>query len=341
MKHLLVTGGCGFIGSSFVHQSIEAGFRVTNLDALTYAGSTANLQGLKKPENYTFVHGRVEDGELVRKLLKENKFDAVVHFAAESHVDRSITGPAAFIESNIVGTFNLLQSSLEHWRTLTGTAKEAFRFVQVSTDEVYGTLGETGYFTEDSKYLPNSPYSASKAAGDLLARAWFHTYGFPVITTNCSNNYGPRQFPEKLIPRMITCALEHKPLPVYGTGANVRDWIHVEDHARGVRLAMEKGRRGDVYLFGGRAERRNIDVVKTLCRAMDELHPWSGHKHEELVTFVEDRLGHDHRYAIDDTKSEKELGFKRAYDFESGLLATVRWYLDNGKWLEQIKAKGS
>lgn len=337
MEHFLVTGGCGFIGSNFVHLATSQGYRVTNLDAMTYAGHTANLKDLKKPELHEHVEGRIEDEALVAKLFEKHRFDAVIHFAAESHVDRSITGPKDFITTNIMGTFNLLQCARQSMDKRTEAQKAQFRFIQVSTDEVYGELDETGYFTEESKYLPNSPYSASKAAGDLLARAWFQTYGFPVIVTNCSNNYGPRQFPEKLIPRMITQALAGQSLPVYGKGANVRDWIHVEDHCEGILLALRKGKLGETYLFGGGAERRNLDVVRTICSQLDELRPRANGKYEELIEFVTDRLGHDHRYAIDDRKAVESLGFKRRHTFEEGLQATICWYLENGTWLKEVQ----
>lgn len=342
-KTILVTGGAGFIGSSFVAQAVERGEKVIVLDALTYAGHKENLAWISQEKgSYQLVEGNICDGDLVASLLKEHQVNAVVHFAAESHVDNSITDPAAFIHTNIVGSYTMLQAGREYWEGLSGDTKDAFRFVHVSTDEVFGSLGETGKFTPESPAQPNSPYSASKAASDHLARAWFHTYGFPVITTNCSNNYGPRQFPEKLIPHMITQALSGKTLPVYGDGKNIRDWIHVEDHANGVFLALTKGESGGVYLFGGNAEKTNIDLVNTLCETLDELKPKAdGTSYKTQIKFVVDRLGHDRRYAIDDSKSESALGFKRHYTLEKGLRATIKWYLDNGTWCEAVLAKAA
>ena len=330
---ILVTGGCGFIGSTFVRQRVERGDTVVVLDALTYAGHRENLAGVAGPGSVELVVGDICDGALVGSLFTQHRFDAVVNFAAESHVDRSIASPAAFIETNIRGVFVLMSASLEHAKR-----HEGFRFVQISTDEVYGSLGPTGKFSETTPMAPNSPYSSSKAAGDLLARAWFHTYGLPVITTNCSNNYGPRQYPEKLIPTMITNALAGRPLPVYGDGGNVRDWIHVEDHCAGISLALERGRCGETYCFGGDAERNNLQVVKGICAELDRLQPRpDGRPHESGISFVTDRLGHDRRYAIDDTKASRELGFQRAYGkFEDGLAQTVRWYLENRAWCDAV-----
>lgn len=341
-KTLLVTGGCGFIGSAFVRQQATLGHKVIVLDALTYAGHKENLQGIPHPDRVELVVGNICDGKLVADLLARHQVTKLVHFAAESHVDRSISEPSAFIETNVTGTFTLLNAAHAYFQGLSEGAKANFRYVQVSTDEVYGALGDTGKFSETTPYAPNSPYSASKAAGDMLARAWFHTYHLPTVTTNCSNNYGPRQFPEKLIPHMIQCALNGKPLPVYGNGGNVRDWIHVEDHSRGVALAMEKGRVGETYCFGGNAERNNLDVVRTICKILDELAPRAdGKPHDSGISFVTDRKGHDWRYAIDDTKAQKELGFKREYNFESGLRETVRWYLDNKTWSQAVLANAA
>ena len=336
-KTLLVTGAAGFIGSGFVRDRVAQGLKVIVLDALTYAGHRENLENLKGSGSCQLVIGNICDPKLVSTLLAEHQVQAVVNFAAESHVDRSITGPSAFIETNIQGTFNLLSQSLEYWKSLEEPLKKNFRYLQISTDEVYGSLGPTGKFSETTPYAPNSPYSASKAAGDHLVRAWHHTYGLPTITTNCSNNYGPRQFPEKLIPLMITHALTGKPLPVYGDGGNVRDWIHVEDHCRGIWLALERGRPGETYCFGGNAERNNLDVVRSICRQLDRIRPRAdGKSHETGIAFVKDRLGHDRRYAIDDTLAQKELGFTRQYDFETGLENTIQWYLDHSAWCASV-----
>lgn len=335
-KTLLVTGGAGFIGSAFVRQAAEKGDKVIVLDALTYAGHRENLDGV----NCELVVGSINDGKLVSQLLTQHAVDAVVNFAAESHVDNSIHSPAIFIETNIVGTYTMLEASLAYWRGLSGDKKTSFRYIQISTDEVYGSLGETGKFHEETPMSPNSPYSSSKAAGDHLARAWFETYGLPTIVTNCSNNYGPRQYPEKLIPHMITCALNGKPLPIYGDGKNIRDWIHVEDHCRGVRLALDKGRPGQTYCFGGNAERENIQLVSILCNILDNLHPKKdASSYQSQITFVTDRAGHDRRYAIDDRKAVTELGFMRNYNFENGLKATVEWYLDNADWCAAVSSE--
>ena len=331
-RTLLVTGGAGFIGSSFVEMAIGRGHRVVVLDALTYAG---HRESLPVHEACRLVVGSIADATLVGKLVREEKVGAVVNFAAESHVDRSIDAPGDFIDTNVVGTFKMLHASLDYWRSLSPDEAASFRYLQVSTDEVYGALGETGKFTETSPMTPNSPYAASKAAGDHLVRAWNHTYGLPTITTNCSNNYGPRQHPEKLIPHLITCALAGKPLPIYGTGGNTRDWIHVEDHCAGIFLALERGRLGETYCFGGDAERKNLDVARQICTILDELRPRAdGVSYDKQLTFVADRLGHDWRYAIDDALAQKELGFARKYRFEDGLEATVKWYLDHQQWCE-------
>ena len=335
-KLLLVTGGAGFIGSNFVLEAVRRGHTVVNLDALTYAGNLENLTSLQDNAAHTFVHGSILDRELVAKLLAEHRPDAIVHFAAESHVDRSILGPAAFIETNVNGTFTLLDAALKHWKALSGASRESFRFLHVSTDEVYGSLGpdEAG-FHEETPYRPNSPYSASKAASDHLVRAYFHTFGLPVLTTNCSNNYGPYQFPEKLIPLMIHNATSGKPLPVYGDGQNVRDWLYVADHCDAILRVLEKGRTGETYNVGGLNEQKNIDVVKTLCAALDELHP-AGAPHDKLITYVKDRPGHDRRYAIDCRKLQGELAWHPRESFATGLRKTVEWYLSNPSWVEKI-----
>jgi dTDP-glucose 4,6-dehydratase len=339
-KCYLVTGAAGFIGSNFVELMVKRGHSIIILDALTYAGHVENLENIQGPGRFQLVQGNICDAQLVSRLLKEHSVDGLLNFAAESHVDRSISGPSAFIETNILGTFNLLSCSLEYWKNLTGAKRESFRYLQVSTDEVYGSLGETGKFSETTAYAPNSPYSASKAAADHLVRAWHHTYGLPTLTTNCSNNYGPKQFPEKLIPTMITNALRGLPLPVYGDGGNIRDWIHVMDHSRGILLALEKGKPGSTYCFGGNAERNNLDVVRSICRHLDKLSPRKdGKPHEVGIQFVTDRLGHDRRYAIDDTLAEKELGFVREFNFEQGLEDTLRWYLTHQSWSEAVLRK--
>jgi dTDP-glucose 4,6-dehydratase len=339
-KNLLVTGGAGFIGSNFVEIAVQRGHKVIVLDALTYAGHPENLKGIQGPGSLELIQGNIADTQLVPQLLKEHQIDAVLNFAAESHVDRSISGPSLFIETNIQGAFNLVEASLAYWKSLTGSKKDQFRHLQVSTDEVYGSLGPTGKFSETVPYAPNSPYSASKAAADHLVRAWHHTFGLPTITTNCSNNYGPKQFPEKLIPTMITNALQGKPLPVYGDGGNIRDWIHVQDHCNGIFLALEQGKPGSTYCLGGNAERNNLDVVRTICRELDRLsRRKDGKPHESGIQFVADRLGHDRRYAIDDTLAQQELGFKRQFNFEEGLANTVRWYMEHSKWCEIVMRK--
>jgi dTDP-glucose 4,6-dehydratase len=335
-KLLLVTGGAGFIGSNFVLEAVRRGHRVLNLDALTYAGNLDNLASLEGNAAHTFVHGSILDGKLVAKLLAEHQPDAIVHFAAESHVDRSILGPAAFVETNVNGTFTVLDAALKHWKILSEPARADFRFLHVSTDEVYGSLapGEAA-FHEETSYKPNSPYSASKAASDHLVRAYFHTYGLPVLTTNCSNNYGPYQFPEKLIPLMIHNATSGKALPVYGDGQNVRDWLYVADHCAAILMVLEKGRTGETYNVGGLNEQKNIDVVKTVCATLDELHP-AGAPHEKLITYVNDRPGHDRRYAIDCRKLQGELGWQPRESFATGLRKTVEWYLGNEEWVQKI-----
>ncbi|MGE0357081.1 MAG: dTDP-glucose 4,6-dehydratase [Burkholderiales bacterium] len=336
---ILVTGGAGFIGSNFVLDWLQAGGEaVVNLDKLTYAGNLANLAGVANDPRHHFVRGDIGDSALVDSLLAKHRPRAVVHFAAESHVDRSIHAPGEFVQTNVVGTFRLLESVRGHWQGLDAGAREAFRFLHVSTDEVYGSLSETDpAFTETTPYAPNSPYSASKAASDHLVRAYHHTYGVPAVTTNCSNNYGPFQFPEKLVPLMIANALEAKPLPVYGDGRQVRDWLYVGDHCEAIRLALAKGRPGEVYNIGGNAERRNLEVVHALCDALQSLRP-RPEGYLGLVTRVADRPGHDRRYAIDARKARAELGWSPRESFESGLARTVRWYLDNAAWVEGVRS---
>ncbi len=330
-KNILVTGGAGFIGSAFVAQSVAKGQKVIVLDALTYAGNRENLEWIK-PSNYELIVGSITDGKLVQSLLRQHSIDAIVHFAAESHVDNSISKPAVFIETNIVGTYILLEAAREYWNEMAKDKKDDFRFIHVSTDEVYGALGETGKFDENSPRRPNSPYSASKASSDLLAQAWFATYKLPTIITNCSNNYGPRQYPEKLIPVIVSNALSGKKLPVYGDGRNIRDWIHVEDHCSGVALALEKGMPGETYCFGGDSEITNIELVRRICKILNDLVPGkSANPYEAQIEFVKDRLGHDYRYAIDDSKACRALGFRHQHNFDSGLRSTVEWYVNEYK----------
>ena len=336
---ILVTGGAGFIGSNFVLNWLaEDGGRVVNLDKLTYAGNPANLASVAGNPAYTFVHGDICDAELVAALLREHRPRAVVHFAAESHVDRSIVGPEAFLRTNIDGTFTLLRAARGHYDSLAGEEREQFRFLHVSTDEVYGTLTpEAPAFHEETPYAPNSPYAASKASSDHLVRAWVHTYGLPAIITNCSNNYGPYQFPEKLIPLMIANALQGKALPVYGDGQQVRDWLYVVDHCRALQTVLERGRVGETYNIGGGNQRSNLEVVTTVCALLDELVPESKFKpHFQLVKYVTDRPGHDRRYAIDARKLEGELGWSAQESFETGLRKTVKWYLANAAWVEGV-----
>jgi dTDP-glucose 4,6-dehydratase len=333
----LVTGGAGFIGGNFVREAVARGVRVINLDALTYAGNLESLRDLDGNPDHVFVHGDIGDRTLVPRLLAEYRPDAVLNFAAESHVDRSIDGPAAFIQTNVVGTLALLESVRDYWKSLEGTAREAFRFLHVSTDEVYGSLGETGRFTEQTPYAPNSPYSASKAASDHLVRAFHHTYGLPTLTTNCSNNYGPYHFPEKLIPLVIARALAGEPLPVYGDGRQVRDWLYVSDHCEAIRTVLAGGRVGETYNIGGNAEKQNIEVVKAICALLDERRPREdGKPRESQITFVADRPGHDRRYAIDASKLRNELGWEPKYTFERGLAETVDWYLANQDWVRHV-----
>jgi dTDP-glucose 4,6-dehydratase len=339
MNKILVTGGAGFIGSALVRHLINStDYIVINVDALTYAGNLESLAPIYDDPRHIFEKVDIRDRAELDRLFRQYQPDAVMHLAAESHVDRSIDGPAEFIQTNIIGTYNLLEAARAYWNTLQPQQKDAFRFLHVSTDEVYGSLGDSGYFLEDSPYQPNSPYSASKASSDHLVRAWHHTYGFPVLTSNCSNNYGPYQFPEKLIPLMILNALEGKPLPVYGKGDNIRDWLYVDDHVRALLTVLEKGRLGETYNIGGHNEKTNLDVVTTLCALLDELKPDSPHApHENLITFVTDRPGHDQRYAIDASKMAQELGWRPRETFETGLRSTVQWYLHNTMWCQHVQ----
>jgi len=340
MKVILVTGGAGFIGSNVVLHLLERGdARVINLDKLTYAGNLESLDHALSDSNHVFTRGDIADRDLLMRVFENHRPDAVVNLAAESHVDRSIDGPAAFVQTNIVGTFELLEAARIYWSNLKAKKREGFAFVHVSTDEVYGSLGPEGFFTEESRYEPNSPYSASKAAADHLVRAYHSTYGFPAIITNCCNNYGPRQFPEKLIPLMILRALEGEALPVYGDGQQVRDWIYVTDHCRALVDVMEKGRPGESYNIGAECERSNLEVVHAVCDLLDELSPRAdGRSYRGQITFVEDRPGHDRRYAIDPSKLKKELGWLPLEDFDSGLRKTVRWYLDNRDWCDRVRS---
>jgi dTDP-glucose 4,6-dehydratase len=338
-ERYLVTGGAGFIGSALVRRLVAGGHRVLNVDKLTYAGSLTTVAAVANAP--TYEHRRVDicDAPAIRALLAHFQPTKILHLAAESHVDRSIDRPSAFVETNIVGTFTLLREGLEYWRTLPEADAGAFRFVHVSTDEVYGTLGASGKFSETSPYQPNSPYSASKAASDHLARAWMHTYGFPVVTTNCTNNYGPYQFPEKLIPLIIQRALTEQSLPVYGDGGNVRDWLYVDDHVDALLLAAARGRIGETYGVGGNAERRNIDVVREVCRVLDEMVPSATMRdRNDLISFVADRPGHDRRYAMDTTKIGRELGWTPKETFESGLRRTVTWYVEHQDWCEAVQS---
>jgi dTDP-glucose 4,6-dehydratase len=337
-ERLLVTGGAGFIGSALVRRAVRSGCHVLNLDKLTYAGSLSTVAEVAEEPTYEHVRGDIADRELVRALFARFRPTGVIHLAAESHVDRSIDGPAPFIETNIVGTFVLLDEALNYLRGLPEAEAERFRFLHVSTDEVFGSLGAEGRFDESSPHRPNSPYSATKAAADHLARAWYHTYGLPVVTTNCTNNYGPFQFPEKLIPLTILRALEDRPLPVYGRGENVRDWLYVDDHVEALLLALRRGRPGETYGIGGRAERRNLEVVREVCRVLDVLSPSAVVRDRtSLISFVADRPGHDLRYAMDCSKAERDLGWVPKETFESGLTRTVRWYLANGEWCDTVQ----
>ena len=334
---VIVTGGAGFIGSALVRTLVADGERVVTVDKLTYAGSLDNLAPILDAPHHTFVQADICDGAAMAGVFAEHRPRAVYHLAAESHVDRSIDSPMLCVETNILGTATLLDAALSYWRRLDGAGRGQFRFLQVSTDEVYGELGPTGQFDDESRYRPSSPYSASKAGADHLARAWHRSYGLPVLVSNCSNNYGPYQFPEKLIPLMVLSAIAGKPLPVYGQGTNVRDWLHVEDHVSALRAIVDRGRVGETYLIGARSEARNIDLVRAICRALDAHRP-SGGPHVRLITFVADRPGHDARYAIDPGKIERELGWRPAYDLERGLAATVSWYVDNQEWCRRAGA---
>lgn len=335
--NLIVTGGAGFIGSNFVLVAIASGHTIINVDALTYAGNRESLKSVEGNPEHHFVHADIGDKEKITELLKLHQPDAIVNFAAESHVDRSIDGPAAFIQTNVVGTLNLLECARDYWRALDSAKQQAFRFLHVSTDEVYGSLGETGAFTEQTPFAPNSPYSASKAASDHLVRAFHHTYGLPTVTTNCSNNYGPHQFPEKLIPLIIQKALSGAALPIYGDGKNVRDWLYVTDHCTAIAKVLEAGRIGETYNVGGDAERENIAVVRVICSVLDTKQPRSdGKSYAEQMTFVKDRPGHDRRYAIDATKIKTELGWQPTVSFEQGIEKTIQWYLDHQDWMQRV-----
>jgi dTDP-glucose 4,6-dehydratase len=336
---IIVTGGAGFIGSAVCrHLITQTEAEVVNLDKLTYAGNLESVRTVSSSSRYRFAKADICDGSSVESLFEEVAPDAVLHLAAESHVDRSITGSRSFIDTNILGTYTMLEAARRYWSSLAGAAKSAFRFLHVSTDEVYGSLGPEGLFSESTPYDPSSPYAASKAASDHLAVAWFRTYGLPVIVSNCSNNYGPYQFPEKLIPLMILNALEGKPLPVYGNGSNVRDWLYVEDHAKALLLILKNGQPGETYNVGGRNERTNLQVVQNICTTLDELSP-KGRPHDRHITYVLDRPGHDHRYAIDAGKLERELGWRPEETFASGLVRTVRWYLENEVWWSPLRKK--
>ena len=338
MKKILVTGGAGFIGSNFIQLALgQPGVQILNLDKLTYAGNLDSLQIVAERPEYRFVRADICDPAAVAQTVAEFQPDAIVHFAAESHVDRSIDGPAAFIQTNIIGTFNLLEAARQYWKELPPERKEAFRFLHVSTDEVYGSLGATGLFPEDTPYAPNSPYSASKASSDHLVRAYHHTYGLPALTTNCSNNYGPYQFPEKLIPLMILNALGGKALPVYGDGMQVRDWLYVADHCRAILTVLDQGKPGETYNIGGHNEMPNIRIVQKICALLDELRPRAdGKPYVGQITYVADRPGHDRRYAIDAGKIGRELGWQPQETFDTGIRKTVEWYLDNAAWCERV-----
>jgi dTDP-glucose 4,6-dehydratase len=341
---ILVTGGAGFIGSALVrHLLRETPHEVLNLDKLTYAGNLASLEPIANSPRYRFLQVDICDAAAVARALADYRPDVITHLAAESHVDRSIDGPADFIQTNIVGTFTMLSAALEYWRALDDDAKAAFRFHHISTDEVFGTLADDGFFTEETPYDPHSPYSASKASSDHLVRAWHDTYGLPVLITNCSNNYGPYHFPEKLIPLMVIKALAGEALPVYGQGLNVRDWLFVEDHARALTRVFEAGKPGESYIIGGRAERKNIEVVTRICETLDQVRPRAdGKSYKAQISYVADRPGHDHRYAIDPSKIERELGWKAQESFDSGIERTIRWYLDNEEWWRPlVEEKGA
>jgi len=344
MKKILITGGAGFIASALIRHFIKTSdYQILNLDKLTYAGNLESLSEIKDSENYRFVEGDIGDHDLVTSLLDDFQPDAIMHLAAESHVDRSIDGPAEFIQTNIVGTYNLLNCAKNYWSYLDEEKKASFRFQHISTDEVYGSLGDTGLFEETTSYDPRSPYSASKAASDHLVMAWFHTYGMPVLVTNCSNNYGPYHFPEKLIPLVILNALDGEKLPIYGKGDNIRDWLYVDDHAKALATVLDKGAVGETYNVGGNNERTNLEVVETICDILDELSPKEGGRYRDQIVFVEDRPGHDKRYAIDATKIKTELGWEPEENFDTGIRRTIQWYLDNKWWwgpIRQLKYSG-
>ncbi|GAX44187.1 dTDP-glucose 4,6-dehydratase [Tolypothrix sp. NIES-4075] len=340
MQTFLVTGGVGFIGSNFILKARkEKWANIINLDKLTYASNPDTLAQLQDDPGYHFVRGDIGDIELLRNLLEQHQPDAIINFAAESHVDRSILSPQDFIQTNVVGTFQLLEASKAYWEKLSLQKREQFRFLHVSTDEVYGSLSPTDpAFREDTPYAPNSPYAASKAGSDHLVRAYYHTYGLPTLTTNCSNNYGPRQFPEKLIPLIILNALNGKPLPIYGDGQNVRDWLYVEDHCDAIYLVLQQSRLGETYNIGGNNEQTNLTVVEKICAILDELAPKSNFRYSSLITYVKDRPGHDRRYAIDCSKISRDLNWQPKENFDSGLLKTIQWYLENSTWIEQVQS---
>lgn len=337
-KTLFITGGAGFIGSALIRRLVQhSDYRLINIDKLTYAGNLESLAEVDSKQNYDFIQADICDAETIDSLFKQYQPDALMHLAAESHVDRSIDGPADFVQTNLVGTYTLLEAARKHWLSLDAEKAGTFRFHHISTDEVYGSLGESGLFTEQTAYQPNSPYSATKAGSDHLVRAWHHTFGLPVVMTNCSNNYGPYQFPEKLIPLMINNALAGNPLPVYGNGENIRDWLYVDDHVEALQLVLERGAVGESYNIGGFNEHTNLDVVHRLCDTLDELLPESPFKpHRQLIEFVTDRPGHDQRYAIDASKINQELGWQPRETFDSGLRKTVRWYLENQLWSQRV-----
>ncbi len=338
---IIVTGGAGFIGSNFIRNWLaKKNGKVINLDLLTYAGCEASLLEYQNNPDYFFVKGDIADRDLITNLLSRHAPRAIINFAAESHVDRSIAGPEIFIKTNIFGTFNLLECSREYWLKLGVSDKQNFRFLHISTDEVYGTLGHNEpAFSEDTPYQPNSPYSASKASSDHLVRAWYHTYGLPILTTNCSNNYGPYQYPEKLIPLVISNALEQKMLPIYGDGKNIRDWLHVDDHCQGISTVLEQGQIGHCYNIGANSERTNIEVVELICKTLDKIQPLQNGSYTSLISFVKDRAGHDRRYAINSSKIQNELGWKARISFEEGIESTIKWYLSNLEWIDNIKNK--
>ena len=341
-KKYIVTGGAGFIGSNFIHLLIERepDSKILNLDKLTYAGNLESLKSIENNKNYSFLQADICNNEVIKKTIFDFKPDVIVHFAAESHVDRSIDGPGEFIQTNIIGTFNLISQAESYWSKLPENVKNNFRFLHVSTDEVYGSLGEEGFFTEATKYEPNSPYSASKAASDHLVRAWHHTFKLPVLTTNCSNNYGPYQFPEKLVPVIISNCINGKPLPIYGDGSNVRDWLFVKDHCAAIYSVIKDGKLGETYNIGGWNEITNLNVAKIICEILDEIRPKDKGSYQDQITFVKDRPGHDQRYAIDANKIKNELGWEPEEDFKSGIRKTVNWFLENDSWVQNILSGG-